>query len=191
MFTACSNAIQQEVGMRRIIFVFAAVGITMLMIVPALAKGPPDKVTITGSGLQDQVEVTERALLNDFDLVSLIDWEHPAPAASVPLDEGYQILFSYKGSLGQLMPAFQLHYFPAPAGKLGTIYNSSAETGPWFYAKPQGDAAMKQLLAQHGVSTLPATGAAPHSVLWSFVLAGGVILAGLLSRRFSLHRIER
>jgi hypothetical protein len=152
-----------------------------------LAKGPPDKVTINGPGLKDEIEVIDREVLSGLDIVALVDSDRPIEAPNV--DEGYELAYYYQDRAGLFRRAWSLRYYPNPSGDLGYIYNSHAHNGPWRYAKPKGDAAMQRLLEEHGALSnswlaLPNTAGTSLSVAWLIMSAIALaLIGGLVQRR--------
>ncbi len=115
----------------------------------------PDKATISGPGLKGEIEITDKKILSALSLGAIEDFER-GPIAAPKVGEGYQITrYFYDASFD----FGRLHYYPRPAGGRGYLF---FEDGPdfdgdhtqynrkWFYATPQGDAAMQRLLANLG-----------------------------------------
>ena len=50
---------------------------------PALAKGPPDKVTIRAPGMSEEVEITDPQLLQAFAFFGFEDIAHPMDPPSI------------------------------------------------------------------------------------------------------------
>lgn len=115
----------------------------------AVAKGPPDKVIITGPGLVEPIEITEVGQLQEF---SIYDFENINVRVPEPKDpgQGYVIIrYSYDW----------LVYYPQPVGERGYILYkgllspdmSSEFDGYWYRASERGDMAMRRLLSDAGL----------------------------------------
>jgi hypothetical protein len=139
-----------------------AIGLMVFTTAITLAwpEDPPDKVTISGPGLKGEVEVTDQEILAVLSLGAIEDFEHGSiPAPNV--GEGYQITrYFYDASFD----FGRLRYYPNSTGERGYIFfedgpdlvgDHSRYNGKWFYATPQGDEAMRRLLAELGVLTAP------------------------------------
>jgi hypothetical protein len=124
----------------------------------AWPEDPPDRVTISGSGLKGEVAVTDKEILAALSLGAIEDFKRGSIAAP-NVGKGYQITrYFYDASFN----FGRLRYYPNSAGERGYVF---FEDGPdlvgdqtqynrrWFYATPQGDAAMQKLLANLGVLT--------------------------------------
>ncbi|HBY92719.1 MAG TPA: hypothetical protein DEP84_01955 [Chloroflexi bacterium] len=161
----------------------------------ALAKGPPDKVTITGPGLKNAIEITNRELLPAFGLAEFEDVR--SGTIEVPkVGEGYEITSYFKS--GSTYRAFdRARYHPDPAGGRGYVFyigivNGWSEyDGKWFHVSEQGEQAMQRILAEHGVqlasvsfaapAQLPVTGSEKGIARWLIMLGGmASMLGGLL-----------
>jgi hypothetical protein len=165
-----------------------------LVVAPvALAKGPPDKLVLSGPGIAEPVEITNAEQLHDLGMGGLEDFR--APLASQPqVSEGYRLdRFFRQGAT--YMPFDRAIYYPPNAGQRGLVFYAgpsavgsgwSEYDGKWFHATAAGDLAMQQLL-DHSVSrvALPATGGdAVAFYMQAFAIlalvllcAGGVVVA--------------
>jgi LPXTG-motif cell wall-anchored protein len=163
----------------------------------ALAKGPPDKLTISGPGLQGEIEVTDPALLADIGFGGLEEFDsngrHGIPEPAV--GEGYTLIRLLRNPNGTFQPWDQLRYYPNALDGRGVVFydgligpNTSEFDGRWYFARPAGEAGMQRLLATLGVTApvpqaLPATGATTARP-WLIGLGAALLLAGgLLHRR--------
>lgn len=204
--------------MKRAIPVLIGVLALLLTASPALACpvcGPPDKVTISGPGL-DTVALTDQINVFGVDTFfgSFSRESVPAPKVSA----GYLITRYYK-SHGELPEEYwtsgfdRLHYYPNPDGGRGAIYYDGPNgadqlqmagaleldkrVGKWYVATAQEDLIMEGLFNKlsltppagapsQAVAQLPNTGDDSTSAAWLAVLAVGLLLAGaLLLRRLS------
>ncbi len=123
---------------------------------PALAKGSMP-VTITGPGLpQAGVDISNMEQAAPFSMAALEDFdagviEQPAWAAE---GSGYFLeRYVMRGRVRQIFD--HAVYYPHPGGLRGVVYyagihNGSSEyDGRWYYATPEGDRAMRALIAAH------------------------------------------
>jgi|GEM_PF-1907859 len=185
--------------MRMIPIILAVAVAALLATSPALAKGPPDKLIISGPGIAAPVEITDAAALRDLGLGGLE--ELAAPLEPPPqISGGYQLdRFFRHGSGYQIFD--RAVYYPPAAGGRGVVFYPglsavgggwSEYDGGWFQATAAGDAAMRQLLARPELQpALPATSRAPSPVpgpgatLAALLLlgAGAVVLAAWLRAR--------
>ena len=158
---------------------------------PVLAKGPPDKLIISGPGTPGEVTVTDVALLADVGLGSLEEFSTISPPAG--LVQSYEVTRYFKN--GEIFTPFdRLHYYVDPTGGRGYIFydglsfdhNSgwSEYDGKWFRASAAGDIAMRALLKHIGAAPkagiLSATGSAATPVRELAALACGLVIACLL-----------
>lgn len=187
--------------MRRIRFV---VSLTVLIILLApttvvIAKGPPAKATISGPGLQGEIEITDPTLLN---ALSFFQFEQVEENNRRGIDqpanpgEGYLITRYIQRAPGSptFQPWDQLHYYPNAEGGRSVIFldgligDSSTEfDGKWYNVSPDGDAAMRAFLTDRGAltpaQTLPATGTTAPATMLYLVPAALLVLTGLALRR--------
>lgn len=167
-----------------------------LLVPAALAKGPPDKLTISGPGLDGEVEVTDRELLAEIGFGALEDFnENQRSGIAEPsVGEGYTLVRALRNPNGTYQPWDQAHYYPNPGGRGYIFYdglvgpNTSEFDGKWYHARPEGEAAMQRLLQTLGAESpadqaLPATGMERAPRGWLIGLAGALLLAGALARR--------
>jgi hypothetical protein len=137
------------------LFLLGVLGALTTAIALAWPEDAPDKATISGPGLKGEVEVTDKNILAVLSLGAIEDFEHGAISAP-KVGEGYQITrYFYDASFN----FGRLRYYPNSAGERGYVY---FEDGPdfvgdhtaynlkWFYATPQGDAAMQSFLKSLG-----------------------------------------
>jgi hypothetical protein len=124
------------------------------------AKGGPSKVTISGPGLVDVVEVTDPKLLQAFEFYR---FENISRRIEAPADpgEGYVITRyvrdgRYPQDEAKLIAWDRAIYYPGSAGEVGVVFlegligpNSNEFDGYWYRATGVGDTAMQQILAEH------------------------------------------
>jgi hypothetical protein len=172
--------------MRRALLLFLAV----LAIAPdvALAKGRLEKVVIRGPGITRPVTLTDPYLLRALAMGGLEDMgritERPMPAPKV--GKGFELARYVDDRLPGDAPVERAHYYPNPDGGPGYVFHHSTTgalranwyDGQWFVATPNGDRAMRRVLARYDVRTKPA--AATSGTGWPFVPIGAIaLMAGL------------
>jgi hypothetical protein len=141
----------------------------LLRVTPALAKSPPDKLSVTGPGLARPVEITDAPSLAAFDpwTRGFIAWERGLAARPPPLEETYSVAFHLRRLGGDLAVIYVLRYAPDPAGgpgfihipgpgtpeyrlNIGTIITGSSDrwdpNGQWQHATAGWDALMRRAL---------------------------------------------
>ncbi|MBI5960649.1 MAG: hypothetical protein HY866_18060 [Chloroflexi bacterium] len=127
-----------------------------VLVPPAAAKGPPDRIVITGPGIAGELVIEDRPTLDALsmgmeDFLSVIPQEIPAN-----LGPGYTIKRLFKDGL-HYTPFDTAVYHPDLSGEGGRvlfvgIYNGWTEyDGIWYAAQPEGDRVIRQILADHGV----------------------------------------
>jgi hypothetical protein len=156
--------------------------LAVLIVVPAaLAKGIANKITISGPGLSEPIEITNRELLSRFSPWSnafLDQYEEPLKDLSAA-DNLYEVEFYLQDSAGNLQVGYVFYYAP---GQPGTIYfpgmgevwyqtNSSlrygeGQDGNWFVASRAWDDAIQPLIVSASQSAGgEAGGADPKQVV--------------------------
>jgi hypothetical protein len=126
----------------------------------AHAKGPSDRIIITGPGLGDEgLILTDRDVTELLSMAGLEHFEIGAIPEPAGLGEGYTLERQYQTAPGQYQSFDRVVYYPDPNGDLGYvfyegIFNGSTEyDDQWFRARPIGDATIRMLLD----GTLPQT----------------------------------
>lgn len=124
------------------------------------AKGPAEKVTISGPGLDSPIEIEDEDALESLLFAQFMEfgeWIDP-PATLGP---GFHLVRYFKRDDGTYMPFIEDRYYPDPAGGpgaihiLGIVNGASDQDGWWFRPRPEADAQLRELLADHG-AILPA-----------------------------------
>lgn len=173
---------------------YGAIGLSVaLMLVSATLTlawpgGAPAKVIIGGPGIRGNVEVTESVLLDGLGTEQLVDYNQrvsPAPQ----LGTGFK-LPRYMDGQGSVF-IDQLIYYPHPGSGRGVVLYQGSESsggeafrGYYYYATPQGNAAMRKLIQKLGGSLNESqVGASGVSVKLDSVpdqiVAGRKVLVGL------------
>ena len=123
-----------------------------------LAKGPPSKVSITGPGLADEVEITDPDQLMAF---SFFQFENIGRKIDPPATtgEGY-VVTRYVQDGAKLIPWDRVIYYPGANGELGIVFlegligeSASEFDGYWYWASQDGDMAMQKILTEHIAAT--------------------------------------
>jgi sugar lactone lactonase YvrE len=123
---------------------------------PAEAKGPADRITITGPGLAGELVIEDRATLDALSMGGLENFRltlHEIPANPGP---GYELTRYYKDG-DRFWPFDRVRYYPDLSGTKGYVFfigivnGSSDYDGKWFAASPPADRILRQTLAANGV----------------------------------------
>ena len=154
---------------------------------------PPDRVTISGPGIVGVLEITDRNILDALQLSVFEDFNAGSIKAPSISGEGYHITRYFYG--GTFNFGGLIYYPPTANAPRGVLQfsdgpqlegNHTPYNGQWWYAKPQGDAAMQNLLVALNVRS-EAVRAAPNfapasNASWLIVLiaAGVAVLGGSL-----------
>lgn len=193
-------------------FIRGAGVLVILVSVPlgaaALAKGPVDRITIRGPGLDQPIEIVEAWVLNGFNpwagqfLGDVLEDRPPALAGTSP----YQVFFELSDQKGELRVVYAFSYYPGEGGhpgyirlpgpgeeplpidewyrtNIGTIIRST--DGHWHEATEKwGEVMSAQLGGTVGSANRTASAAEPWSTGWSglwllVVAAGAAVLLRL------------
>lgn len=141
----------------------------LVLVVPAsraIAKGPADSITITGSGLGGPIQITDTRALDEFSPWGgrFIDWSR-GPVSSPPREvQTYEVVITVNGEDGQPHWIYTLHYYPDPSGQGGYVYlPRPGEKGyegnigtiirgdGWYYASADWSALMQRVLKANRV----------------------------------------
>lgn len=120
----------------------------------ALAKGPANKIVITGPGVEGELEITDQETLNSLSMTRLEDFLH-GQLENPPLvgDEGYEMTRYFETGPEQFRPFDKVVYYPVPEEGRGYIFydgiidGSSEYDDHWFNATPEGYATMQRILS--------------------------------------------
>jgi hypothetical protein len=124
----------------------------------ALAKGAPPKITISGPGLANTVEVADWEGMGCIAPGALF---HMGESITAPqVGAGYDVVRYALSATGSYQPFDRLHYYVNATSGLGYVFydgpgafgGQTDSDGKWFDATPLGDSAMQQLLRKLGVS---------------------------------------
>jgi hypothetical protein len=157
---------------------------------------PPDRATISGPGIDGTAEITDPKALAALKLGAMEDLEAGPVASPEVSGDGYQITRYFGG-----FNFASLRYYPNPKGQSYVYWqdgpqlqgNHTPYNDKWLAATPAGDAAMKQVLNNLGVSlngsaqgsAVTAPAALVPAAMWPWVaallavaaVAGGVLVA--------------
>jgi hypothetical protein len=149
------------------------IGATSLLALPhhVNAKGPADRITIIGPGLNGEVVIQDRATLDALSMAALEDFLAPVPDIPESLGFGYELTRFYKVDDNRYIPFDRATYYPDRSGQggyvlyQGIVNGSSGYDGRWFAAHPASDAVMRRVLADNGVVLADETLAQPMLLL--------------------------
>lgn len=138
----------------RIVVCSLSILIVLLWVSPAFAKGPPQKLAISGPGLP-AVEATDQPLLNRLAIAQLEDF-FKGPINPPSVGAGYEITRYYRNET-MFTPFDTLHYYPGANGGPGYIFYDgltpfggwSEYDGRWYRTQPDGEAALQQIIATY------------------------------------------
>ncbi len=149
--------------MKRLIGIWTGLWLLVLMIPAswAFAKGPADKITITGSGLANPVEITDPKALDQFDpwRGKFIDWSR-GTVSTLPRDvQTYEVFITVNNEDGQPGRIYTFRYYLDPSGQGGYVYlPGPGEKGyegnigtiirgdGWYYGSAEWNALMERVL---------------------------------------------
>ena len=143
---------------RLVRFALIALAILLLPLAVTSAKGPFDKVVISGPDLPVALEVTDSERLQALGMIELMDIHHrvDAPAETGP---GYELTRYGYHDVRETYVAFDsVIYYPAASDGLpyvyyvGIINGSSEYDRRWYPATAEGDWAMRDILSEAGVA---------------------------------------
>ncbi|MBI2845006.1 MAG: hypothetical protein HYX86_00525 [Chloroflexi bacterium] len=159
----------------------------ILTTLPALAKGWPAKMVITGPGLPGEIEITDPALVEVLSNYFVVSDAVPRPGVTSPVYEITIYLSSEKGG-GEIVEFIHYRYFPNPSGGRGYILYAEGmilvdgrDVGDWFYAREEWEVAMQQIIANSSApsSTSPSPLQLPFPIEPTIWLAIALAFSGL------------
>ncbi len=145
----------------RFVLCIAIVTAAGLAVLPrASAKGPADRVTITGPGLDEMIDITDPDIVEPLSMAMLEDFEQ---SINMPerLGPGYELTRYFRLEDGTYRPIDQVAYYPNLYGGsgyvnyIGIVNGWSGYDGEWFRAREEADRLMRQVLFEHDI-LLPA-----------------------------------
>jgi WD40 repeat protein len=120
------------------------------------AKGPSNRITITGPGLTEPIEITDTNILIPLSFVTFENNFENVPKAPTNLGEGYELTRYCADERGNYMAFDHEHYFPDPRGGRGYVFydgiinGSSTYDGRWFRVNVDSEKVLQSVL-QHVV----------------------------------------
>jgi hypothetical protein len=163
----------------------------------AFAKGPMDKVVITGPGLKGEIVITDlptRDALGYLGAIDLARGAIPKPNVS----NGYHVVgYIFDGATYKAWEGYT--YYPDAAGAMSYIDyeglvdpNMSSEfDGRWYYATSEADRALRDVIAKNATPApnsslllLPTAGGELFTVQWLLALGIALTTSGLLLWRY-------
>jgi hypothetical protein len=139
---------------------FASLLLLVMLLFPALhldAKGRPDRVVVSGPGLKQPVEITDRQTLDVLGMGGLENRELSYSDKVPAVGEGYDLV-RYIEEPGRKPIAFDhVRYFPKAAdGHSYVFYVGLVDVGSWssldhkwYTVNPAGQTAMERILAKY------------------------------------------
>jgi len=134
------------------------IAITLLIIpTSALAKGPFTYLTIKGSGISEDLSVTNPIMLDFFAFANFSNGTIAAPSNP---GEGYEVVRSFVDKNKKVQNFDMLHYYPDTGYVYydGLINGSSEYDKQWYLARPEVASDFQSVLAKNAFLTyLPST----------------------------------
>jgi hypothetical protein len=167
--------------------------IAALALIPlsvALAKGPPEQVTISGPGIDGEITIANSNVLNAFSFYQFNDLTRIMDEPPQVTGEGYKItrwLTQRRQGKYQLFPWDYLTYYPDPAGGPGYIFFDGLDPsiggtegqGEWFLASEAGGAAIQDIINSN-VAAPSTSSAVPVAVPIMAVLTGLIVASAVV-----------
>lgn len=142
----------------RILFILSGLVVVLLSANLALAKGVWGKVEISGAGISGVAEITDQKLLDAFAMHIFQDLEQDSIDPPEIIGGGYKMLRGWDDVYGHFDPFDKIYYYRDPAGGSGYLYydglvNGSSEYDHhWYRVTATGEAAMREVFADQGVT---------------------------------------
>lgn len=173
--------------MKTVLRIMFALIIVLLAVGTVSAGGTFHKATIEGPGLSAPVTVRDEDMMLGFSHTWFNDYERQIPAPDLPMD---QIGYTITRYAREHYAWDRVTYYPHPEGGQGIAFydgmlNPMMGTqgqGLWYAVRPEGDAAMREILAKQGVFLPGAekdTLGGGAAILWP-VVGSSMLLLGLL-----------
>ncbi len=158
-----------------------------------MAKGNFVKVTISGSQLTSEIDVTDPSLLNFFSFSYFPDARTEEPEVGA----GY-VITRYDGQIkdGTFHAWDKLHYYPNSTGTGGYVFydglldGSSEFDGKWYTTSPEGDVALRRMLAA-SISSQQAWSQIQALIVSVLVLAIGTIVLLKIIRKRIVNKLQK
>lgn len=144
----------------------------------AFAKGPFDKVTLSGGSLENEVELSDPLLMAFFDISDFPNASIEQPQVE---GEGYLVVRYFEEADGSLTAWDQLRFYPNNEATGGYVYyeglvNGSSEyDGRWYLASFSGSSRLQRII-NAAENPLPLPGTLLIHVLYSIAALAGLAL---------------
>jgi hypothetical protein len=178
-------------GTRRKLTLVLIAAFALIPLSVALAKGPPEQVTISGPGIDGEITIANSNVLNAFSFYQFNDLTRIMDEPPQVTGAGYKItrwLTQQRQGKYQLFPWDTLTYYPDPAGGPGYIFFDGLDPsiggtqgqGEWFLASEDGGRAMKEIIASKAAapsapSAVPVAGPIMATLIGLIVASAGVM----------------
>lgn len=177
----------------------------LILAVPAMAKGPIDKIVIEGPGLASPFEITDSEILSRFDPWGGQFIGTGGPLAGPPpyVKEPYLVKFYLENQQGDLTLRYMFYYYFNSTGSTGFIYlpgpgepyypiNTGTiirgtSDGQWHKAIPGWDDVMGEVVAKSRVGFSSFDGLNSVQVVGVFV-GVGMLLIVVIAFRYWFQR---
>ena len=120
---------------------------------PVSAKGAPDKVTISGPGIDGEIEVTDVLLLEVFGFYRFNDMGNKV-SKPIMVGDGY-VITRFISHEDRMIAWDKVTYYHSQDGDNGVLFfngllqgMSTEGQGYWYLATEEGDKIMERILAQ-------------------------------------------
>lgn len=183
--------------MKRVFFKTLLLAWLWLILVPlAMAKGSPDKITITGAHLTRPIEITDPEILQGFDPWNgqFLDRHSGTITEEPQIDQPYDIFFYLKDEDGQVRMLYAFQYYPDPSDGRGYIYlpqegeewhltngQTILRASGWHYTSAEWDTLMQQVLKAEGLSRTTSRSRILANQLNASIWIIGLVYIALLS----------
>ena len=160
--------------MRKRMYYGLLLAVTMLVSAPlAYSKGAPDKITITGGGLSQQIDVIDPDTLKAYNPWGgqFIDWSRGVTNVSPQGPQTYEVQFLKKSDRGDIKVIYAVLYAPGNSGEPGYVYlpgrgekwyrqNTGTilrdgDDGRWHYATPAFGELVRRRVTDSGSHSSP------------------------------------
>lgn len=161
---------------------------SLVLVVPAVAKGVVDRVTLVGPHWYGEVEITDLTLLDYLSFGVFTDFEQPLERPPL-VSAGYLMTRSFEHD-GEYQAMDRLMYFPGEEPGEGVIYYIEMVDalgpydGGWFRAWPESEAALLAWLSDEGIIPASIDYQSPEiespGTDKALLAGGGMLLIGLM-----------
>jgi hypothetical protein len=117
------------------------------------AKGPANKIVITGPDFNGEFVLTDQEMLNHISMAGLEDFQRGILSETPSVEgEGYEMTRYFESDPGKYRPFDVVIYYPSPENGVGYVFYDGIIDGwseyddQWFYATPEGYETMERVL---------------------------------------------